>query len=659
MKMGIKLKLFLAMISMLLVVIASIGVVSFVYSRASVRKVVLADLENLTNAVRDSLYIKYNSDMERLKYNLIYADTYLTNNFSINKESTVEILSINQDSNLERYVKIPQLRLNDKQVLGDYTQVDNITNMTGCTATIFQFFSEGMIRVTTSVRNEKGERAVGTYIPSSSPVFQSIAKGETYYGKANVLKDLYTTAYKPIFDNNRQVIGAIYVGLKLDKDQFRKEILSIKIGETGYIWVLDNIGVLTIHPVIEGNNLYNTTDDRGYYFVRDIIEKKNGMTYYWWQNEGENKAREKIIVFRHLKELDWYIAPSAYTEEVYRDANKIGAIIIIISIISLIVATIIILVIAFSLANPINKVSKELSSGSSNLESAAYQISSSSQELSSGSSELASSIEEITSSIEELQSVIESNTKNINQSEIMMRETNEGSREVTDKMKELQQALVEINDNSRRIVKIIKVIEDIAFQTNILALNAAVEAARAGEAGRGFAVVADQVKSLAQKSSEAAKETAQLIENAIESVGKGDSLGKIVFEFQSKAGEMTEKVSTLLDEVNRASKEQMKGVNQISQAVSQTNSVVQQTASSAEETAAASEELLTQAEGLNNIVDTLNLIVMGKILKKTTIDKNKNEHKTIKQLPETKQKSNEIELVKPEDKIPLEDFNDF
>lgn len=268
--------------------------------------------------------------------------------------------------------------------------------------------------------------------------------------------------------------------------------------------------------------------------------------------------------------------------------------------------------IAINISKPVSKISSELLNSSGSLESAAGQVSASSQELSSGASELASSVEEMTSSLEELQSIIESNTKNVGESEIMMRETMKGSEIAVSQMNLLKESHEEIRENSKKIGKIIKVIDDIAFQTNILALNAAVEAARAGEAGRGFAVVADQVKNLAQKSADAAKETSALIETSIDGVNKGYSLGETVSEALSNAVDLAGKVSVILDEVNKASKEQLKGATQVTKAVSQINTVVQQTASSSEETAAAGEELLSQAEVTKNIASQLKTIVTGK-----------------------------------------------
>jgi len=348
-------------------------------------------------------------------------------------------------------------------------------------------------------------------------------------------------------------------------------------------------------------------------------------------------------------------------------SNMLNTLMITFAGLGVIMALILGIFLARSISKPIVRVTGDLREASKALESASLQVSSSSQELSSGSSELASSIEEMTSSLEELQSIIESNTKNVNQSEHLMKETSSESLKVTDRMAELKTQLADIAGNSKKISKIIKVIDDIAFQTNILALNAAVEAARAGDAGKGFAVVADQVKSLAQKSAEAAKETSELIEIAMDSVAKGESLGQVVVDAQVVAVDKAGKVAVLLDEVNRASKEQLKGANQINQAVSQINSIVQTTAASSEENAAAGEELLSQAESLAGNVSQL---ITGKAEAAAVVThapprtRQAAAPSQTSKLPQLghhagNTKKSGTEVTKPEDVIPLQDFKDY
>ena len=383
-------------------------------------------------------------------------------------------------------------------------------------------------------------------------------------------------------------------------------VIPQEYGEHGYAYIIDNQGTVLAHPnlpLIE-SSLGNEE------FTKEMVnsEQKSGKVHYIWEGKWKYAFYEKFDL------LPWIVVASIYDDDLLSLSVELNKLVMLISIGSMLVLVfILILSIYFFISKPMNKISVGLVTGAENLESASYQISSSSQEQSSFSSEQAASVEEISASLEEMQTVVEMNTSNIHQSELMMKETNEGSQKVTNQMSELKSALGEINDNSRQIVKIIKVIEDIAFQTNILALNAAVEAARAGDAGRGFAVVADQVKDLAQKSAEAASESALLIDKAMESVKKGEDLGEKVMEIQIKAGEMAQKVTSLLDEVNRSSQEQKRGINQITQAVVQTNQGVQQAAASSEETAAASEELLSQAEELNEMVDKMNLIIKGKV----------------------------------------------
>ncbi|MBD3274162.1 MAG: methyl-accepting chemotaxis protein [Candidatus Marinimicrobia bacterium] len=264
-----------------------------------------------------------------------------------------------------------------------------------------------------------------------------------------------------------------------------------------------------------------------------------------------------------------------------------------------------------SIANPIRVVIDALKTGSDEVTSASSQVSNSSQELAEGASEQAASVEETSSSLEEMASMTRQNADGAKQANSLSSEAKKAADEGTIKIEKMLEAIQDVEQSADETSKIIKTIDEIAFQTNLLSLNAAVEAARAGEAGQGFAVVADEVRSLAQRAAEAAKSTADLIEGSKENSKRSVELvGDVADSFKdiaTKAGNVNE----LISEIAAASEEQNQGISQINTAVNQVDQVTQSIAANAEESASASEELNSQAESLLENVQTLVMVIEG------------------------------------------------
>ncbi len=243
----------------------------------------------------------------------------------------------------------------------------------------------------------------------------------------------------------------------------------------------------------------------------------------------------------------------------------------------------------------LNRSATQVSSGSD-------QVSSGAQALSQGATEQASSVEELAASINEISNNINQSAQNAQEASNKSMQVGEKAGESNDRMRDMLQAMADINASSGEIGKIIKTIEDIAFQTNILALNAAVEAARAGAAGKGFAVVADEVRNLASKSAEASKNTAALIENSLQAVENGKRIADETAQSLEVVIADIQEASNMMGSIAKTSTEQAESISQITLGIDQISSVVQTNSATAEESAAASEELSGQAQILSELV---------------------------------------------------------
>jgi methyl-accepting chemotaxis protein len=423
----------------------------------------------------------------------------------------------------------------------------------------------------------------------------------------------------PVYHEN-QVKGVI--ALNVDWNLTKGIFAGHVYGKTGYPYIIDDTGLLITHPKYSVKDKFSIADEKQgnlASIVKDeMLKGKEGISRYTFEGV------DKIVTFVPMKlgEFRYTVAATCPFNELMEMAEAIkaqtqtqlGKTITILSIIITILATVG-TIIGFwtsrKITIPLRRIITKLTDGSQRISSASGEISSSSQSLAEGATEQAAGLEETSSSLEEMSSMTKQNADNAQQANTLASQARKAADDGSQAMSRMNTAIHEIQKSSDETAKIIKVIDEIAFQTNLLALNAAVEAARAGEAGKGFAVVAEEVRNLAMRSAEAAKNTSNLIEQSVNNSRNGVQICSEVKKSLDEIVGSIGKTTDLVGEIAAASREQAQGVDQINTAVSQMDKVTQQNAANAEESASASEELSSQAESMNQIVDQLVALVNG------------------------------------------------
>lgn len=359
--------------------------------------------------------------------------------------------------------------------------------------------------------------------------------------------------------------------------------------------------------------------------LQSLLQKHYDVSTHIMKLASSNKKQESFNYYKKISlplfyELDGVISKLVKINIDTAEADNLKALNyvkssvifqVVTSIFALILAIIFGYIVTQMITRPVKDAIDNLSAGTDEVSINSSRVADTSHVLTEGASKQAAAIQETSSTLEETSSMVHQNRENTQQAASLAKQAKQYAEKSNDEMGKMMISMSDLKNSSNEIAKIIKVIDDIAFQTNILSLNAAVEAARAGDAGKGFAVVAEEVRNLAQRSAQAAKDTTIIIEGNIELSDSSVNIARMVKESVEAIGEQATKVSELLDEIAVATNEQAQGVGQINQAVSQIEIALQSNAATTDENVANSNALQEQVVNLREIVNSLVVLVDG------------------------------------------------
>jgi methyl-accepting chemotaxis protein len=264
---------------------------------------------------------------------------------------------------------VPQWKIGKMVLTGDTRFVDEVQNLVGWTCTIFQRIEGNrLLRTSTNVIGKQGKRGIGTFIPADSPVTQAILADRPYRGRAYVVDDWYITAYEPLKGKDGSVIGALYVGVREQSaHSFKGEIKGIRVGDTGYVYIIDSQGSLKVHPAREGDNIIDSQDSSGFEYIRAMIkdvlalpEGQIGTIRYPWVNPelGEKKPRVKMLKYIYFKPWDWVIAAGTYEDEMFSSLYETERFILLLVILALALSFFLTLTLSKVLTKPIQELTQ-------------------------------------------------------------------------------------------------------------------------------------------------------------------------------------------------------------------------------------------------------------------------------------------------------------
>ncbi len=523
--------------------------------------------------------------------------------------------AIHQRSHEASQVRLPALCAGDGTVLGrDEALVDKVKELSGgSTCTIFQRLNPqgDFLRVATNVRGKDGQRAIGTYIPSESPVAQALASGQPYRGRAFVVDRWYITSYQPLQDAQGQVVGALYVGVPKEFTQALLEnVRRVMPADKGHGFVMEGDGTMVVHPRLAGRKVLGEgaaglapEETQAYQAMAAALQA--GRQEIASLRLPAAQGGGLLVRYTTFGPWDWVIGVAAQEDKVLASVGSLRAWGLGMLLAALLLAGLCGWWATRSVRRPLRRALYALRQGVDQVSGTSGALSASSQRLSEGSSQQAASLEQSSSALEQMASMTQGTAQNAGQAETAASQAREVIVQSGQEMDEMSRSMAQIAESGGKISRIVRSIDEIAFQTNLLALNAAVEAARAGQAGAGFSVVAGEVRNLAQRAAGAARDTQTLIEETVRSINQGADLVERVRQNFGVVDEASGRIDERVREIAAACAQQASGIQEVGRAIAQMDAVVQQNASLAQETAGAAQEMESQATQLESVTRDL------------------------------------------------------
>ncbi|WP_457807766.1 methyl-accepting chemotaxis protein [Kushneria sp. EE4] len=531
----------------------------------------------------------------------------------------------------------------------DTQRVDDFTRRTGTPVTLFARTGDDFVRINTSLKDAQGERAVGTLLDRSGASYRALMEDRVYSGIATLFGTPYITRYEPIHDAGGRVIGASFIGVDItaDLENFKERVRSLGVGENGYFMIVDaDTGSILAGGEHEGTSLNNVLDADGNPAFAPIFQGQRGLFEYRLPN---TEHARRTTYFMQYPDWHWVVAATAVNADIDDQIAAARNRFLLIALgLALAAALAVYFMMRRSLSHPLasvqgmaghlangdlrqhldshrkdeigslvgamNGISDGLRDIVSRVRQSVEGIGHASSEIASGNMDLsrrtesqAASLEQTAASIEELTATVRQNTERARQGDSMAEEVVASAREGQQRLGRAMTTLRDLDATASKMSDIIATIDGIAFQTNLLALNASVEAARAGAHGRGFTVVADEVRRLAVRCSEASADIGQLIRHTIEEVTTGNAHIQQSGEQIEEITARMESLGVIVNEISRASEEQLEGIEQVSSALASLDETTQHNAALVEQSAAASGHLDEQARKLSEVVRVFHL----------------------------------------------------